>query len=131
MGSPTQGKERVSQNHRTVTTLPLQKMRRTPRARYSSSRKMVLFGTGKSLDQFRSDDRECRQFAASQASSASSSQAATGSGAKRVIAGTAQHANAVHASYDYANLQCMYAKGHRIPVYLPPPPASQPPPSPR
>ena len=84
---------------------------------------IALPGSGKSLDQFSSDDLGCRQFAGSQAT--------TESGGKSVIVVTAQQANHMYARYDYAYLQCMYAKGHRIPVYLPPPPTSQPSPATR
>ncbi len=41
---------------------------------------MVLPGSGKSFDQFRFDDYECRQFASSQIGGSSPNQAATDSG---------------------------------------------------
>lgn len=81
---------------------------------------IALPGTGHSMDQFRSDDLGCRQFAGSQAT--------TENGGKSVVV-TVQQANRMYARYDYAYLQCMYAKGHRIPVYLPPPPDSRPAPA--
>lgn len=90
---------------------------------------LVLPGTGKSVEQFRTNDVECRQFAAIQAGGATSNEATSENGSKRVIAGSAQHVSAVYARYDYGYLQCMYAKGHRIPVYLPPPPDAQQPPA--
>ena len=83
---------------------------------------IALPGTGQSMDQFRADDLGCRQFAGSQAT--------TENGGKRVVI-TVQQANQMYARYDYAYLQCMYAKGHRIPVYLPPPPEPQPSPAAR
>ena len=83
---------------------------------------IALPGSGKSLYQFSSDDMGCRQFAGSQAT--------TENGGKSVVV-TAQQANQMYARYDYAYLQCMYAKGHRIPVYFPPPPDSQPAPAAR
>src|SRR3954463_16178728 len=50
---------------------------------------MVLPGSGKSFDQFRFDDNECRQFASSQIGGATSDQAATDSGLKSAAAGAA------------------------------------------
>ena len=144
---------------------------------------MVLPGTGKSFDQFRADDMECRQYASLQAGG--QEQAATDSTVKSaalgtavgavagaamggrdaagvgagmgLIAGTLAGTGAGSASayemqrrYDIGYQQCMYAKGHRIPVsgrfapagrssytsqpaavVPPPPPGSPPPPPPR
>ena len=150
---------------------------------------MVLPGTGKTFDQFRADDMECRQYAGLQAGG--QEQAATestlksaalgtaigavagaamgghegaGAGAGMgLIAGTLAGTGAGSASayemqrrYDIGYQQCMYAKGHRVPVsgrvpsqpayasppaYTsppaapttppPPPPGSPPPPPPR
>jgi hypothetical protein len=56
----------------------------------------VLPGTGKNFDQFRFDDQECRQFANGQ----------VGGNTQRTL----QH------RYDIGYQQCMYAKGHRVPV---------------
>jgi len=138
---------------------------------------MSLPGTGKSFDQFRLDDAECRQFAyqsvggtsAQQAGQSAavtsaavgtavgaaaggaiggSSGAAVGAGTGLVVgtaAGTGYASAAYYAvqqRYDNSYLQCMYAKGNRIPVYghftaptsaLPPPPPGNfpPPPPPR
>lgn len=131
---------------------------------------MVLPGTGKSFDQFRADDYECRQFANFQVGGTDANQAAGESVAKSAVlgavvgtaagaaiggrsgagvgagAGTAMGALAgtgagdasaygVQRRYDYAFVQCMYAKGHKVPVsgrltsappagpsYTPPPP---------
>ena len=137
---------------------------------------MALPGTGKSFDQFRADDADCRQFALSQIGGASANQAAVASGVTSaaigagigalagaamgghdsagagmgLLAGSAIGASSGQASgyeaqrrYDIAYVQCMYAKGDRVPVsgqmtpgsapsYNPPPPppgyASPPPP---
>jgi hypothetical protein len=144
---------------------------------------MSLPGTGKSFDQFRADDTECRQYASSHNGGTNPAQAATDSGVKSAAVGTAVGAaagaliggssrgagvgagvgllggalagsSAGHESghslqhrYDVGYTQCMYAKGHKVPVtgrytssserdsrdrpayYSPPPPP--PPPSPR
>jgi hypothetical protein len=151
---------------------------------------MVLPGTGKSFDQFRADDMECRQFASSQVGGATASTAQADSGVRSAAVGTAigaiagaamdgGHGAGVGAGagllmgsmagagaadvsgrglqrrYDVGYQQCMYAKGHRIPVYgrmsggrvmeyssspsapsaapvtPPPPPPGNPPPPPR
>ena len=77
----------------------------------SSPRVMVLPGTGKTLDQFHADDAACREWAGQQSS-------------------TDQW------RYDMAYMQCMYAKGNRIPVpggsqptYMSPAPAAAGPPN--
>jgi hypothetical protein len=68
----------------------------------------VLPGTGKSLEQFRVDDGACQQFAMSQ-----------------VMGGTAPGAAgtlstyAMQRRYDLGYIQCMYSKGHRVPVLGP------------
>ena len=112
---------------------------------------MSLPGTGKSFDQFRADDFECRQFASVQAGGSSAQQAATDSGVRSAAVGTAVGAaagalidgssgagvgagvglltgalvgsSAANASaytlqhrYDIGYTQCMYAKGHKVPV---------------
>lgn len=76
---------------------------------------MALPGSNKTLDQFRSDDHNCRQFALGQIGGTTSNSSNTGD--------DAQH------RYDVAYVQCMYASGHRVPVYnqmLAAPPASPP-----
>lgn len=138
---------------------------------------MAMPGTGKSFDQFRGDDAECKQFALDQIGGATANDRAVDSGVKSaavgtvvgalagaalgghqgagvgagvgLLAGSAAGANAAQASgyssqrrYDNAYVQCMYAKGDRVPVsgrmmsgparaYNPPPPPSgyAPPPS--
>jgi hypothetical protein len=118
----------------------------------SGPSQMSLPGTGKSFDQFRADDNECRQYASSQVGGSSPEQAATDSGVKSAAAGTAVGAaagaliggtgNAAAAGagvgllggaligssagyssgyslqhrYDVGYTQCMYAKGHKVPV---------------
>ena len=144
---------------------------------------LVLPGTGKSFDQFRVDDFECRQYASTQVGGTTPGQAAGDSGVKSAVVGTAVGAAAgaaidggrgaavgagtgllvgalagtgtgtssaynVQQRYDFGYTQCMYAKGHKIPVsgrfassnpnppagYTPPPPpppSYTPPPPPR
>jgi len=132
---------------------------------------MVLPGTGKSFDQFRADDFECRQFAHYQVGGKEAEQAAGESVAKSAALGTAVGAAAgaalggrrgaaagagggllfgtaagageadrssygLQRRYDHAFVQCMYAKGHKVPVsgrftssspsYVPPPPPPPP-----
>ena len=112
---------------------------------------MSLPGTGKSFDQFRADDADCRQFAAVQAGGPAPNQAATDNAVKSAAAGTAIGAaagalidgasgagvgagigllmgsaigsNTANASayaaqhrYDIGYTQCMYGKGHKVPV---------------
>lgn len=142
---------------------------------------MVLPGTGKTFDQFRFDDNDCRLYSGQQ-TGATPEAAAVDSGARSAVIGTllgaaagaaingsrgasvgagtglllggsagASSANAsaygIQQRYDVAYTQCMYAKGHRVPVsgqmmtqpanpgnagsYAPPPPAGSPPPPPR
>jgi hypothetical protein len=125
-------------------------------------------GTGKSFDQFRADDADCRQYALSQIGGATANDAAVDSAVKSaavgtivgalagaaingsqgagvgagvgLLAGSAAGSGASQASgystqhrYDSAYIQCMYAKGDRVPVsgrmtsapvrhYNPPPP---------
>lgn len=138
---------------------------------------MVLPGTGKSFDQFRADDADCRQYALGQIGGLTANQTAVESGMASaavgtvvgalagaavgghqgagvgagvgLLAGSAAGAGAGQASgydsqrrYDHAYVQCMYAKGDRVPmsgrltpgtarpVYPPPPPPGYPPPPP-
>lgn len=113
---------------------------------------LVLPGTGKTFDQFRSDDYECRNFAFNQIGGAAASDTAANSGIKSAAVGTivgaaagaainggrgagvgagtglafgglagtgaaSESASGAQQRYDYGYEQCMYAKGHRIPVY--------------
>lgn len=138
---------------------------------------LVLPGSGKSFDQFRADDADCRQYALGQIGGLTANQTAVESGMASaavgtvvgavagaavggrqgagvgagvgLLAGSAAGAGAGQASgyesqrrYDHAYVQCMYAKGDRVPVsgrltpgtsrpaYPPPPPPGQPPPPP-
>lgn len=112
---------------------------------------MTLPGSGKSFDQFRSDDYECRQYAheqiggntprqASRASGIESAAIGAGLGAAAGAAIGGGHGAAIGAGtgllmgglvgsstattsgyasqqrYDFSYIQCMYAKGHRVPV---------------
>lgn len=140
----------------------------------------VMPGTGKTFDQFKLDDVECRQYASSQIGGATAEQAQESSGVKSavvgagigaaagallgghrgagvgagvgLIGGSAAGAGASQGSahtlqnrYDIGYQQCMYAKGHRVPlagrfesaprparsaVQPPPPPPGSPPPPP-
>lgn len=133
---------------------------------------LVLPGEGKTFDQFRADDYECRQYASFQVQGTTPDDIAARSGVKSAAVGTAVGAVAggllggrdgaatgagaglivgamggtgaaqssqrsAQQRYDFAFQQCMYAKGHKIPVegyattqrrgrYVAPPP---PPPS--
>ena len=143
---------------------------------------MVLPGSGKSFDQFRFDDNDCRQFASSQIGGTTAAQAQTDSAVKSAVVGTAigaaagglmggnsgagvgagiglaggalagtgasqQSGYSLQQRYDFGYQQCMYAKGHQIPMAAsryapragyqrqaapppPPPPAGTPPPPP-
>ena len=112
---------------------------------------MVLPGSGKSFEQFRSDDMECRQYAHYQIGGRTAEQAAVDSGVRSAAVGTVVGAVAGAAigghngagvgagtglllgsaagsdaaqrsaygsqrQYDNAYIQCMYAKGHQVPV---------------
>ncbi|HUX27058.1 MAG TPA: YMGG-like glycine zipper-containing protein [Burkholderiales bacterium] len=133
---------------------------------------MVMPGTGKSFDQFRLDDADCRQYALSQIGGTSANDAAVAKGVTSaaigagigalagaamggghqgagvgagmgLLAGSAIGASSGQASgyaaqrqYDNAYVQCMYAKGDRVPVSgrmrsAPAPAYNPPPPPPR
>jgi hypothetical protein len=66
---------------------------------------LVLPGTGKNFDQFRFDEQECRGYAHSQLGGKTPEQAMSDSSAR-----------SLQQRYDFAFTQCMYAKGHRVPV---------------
>lgn len=142
---------------------------------------MALPGSGKSFEQFRIDDADCKQFALGQVEGMTAGQAASSSGVRSAAIGTALGAAAgavigghrgagigagsglllgsaagadqAHASsdtvqqrYDNGYVQCMYAKGQKVPVsgaymqgqpdapmapsHPPPPPGNPPPPPP-
>jgi hypothetical protein len=112
---------------------------------------LVLPGTGKTFDQFRADDQDCRGFAYNQIGGKAAEQASQNSATKSAVVGTAvgtaagallggSQGAAVGAGvglaggsivgsdasratvgsqqqrYDHAFTQCMYAKGHKVPV---------------
>ena len=141
---------------------------------------LVLPGTGRTMEAFRYDDNDCRQYAYAQIGGTSAQQAANQSAVGSAVVGTAIGAvagaaiggsqgaavgagvglvggsavgtSSAYASgygtqrqYDNAYIQCMYAKGHRVPVPanmaypqavrnndpgIPPPPPGLPPPPP-
>jgi hypothetical protein len=112
---------------------------------------MVLPGSGRSFDEFRTDEMVCRRYAHEQTGGTSAQQAgresavtsaavgtavgavagaalggrdgaAFGAGGGLLIGSVAGSDNAQRAQYgsqrqyDNAYIQCMYAKGHRVPV---------------
>ena len=141
---------------------------------------LVLPGTGKSFEQFRTDNNICKQFAREQVGGQTVDLAAADSGVRSAAVGTilgaavgaaadGGHGASVGAGvglalgglegmqaaevsgsrvqhrFDYGFIQCMYVKGHRVPVthaslmddffqnppgrryyYPPPPPPSNP-----
>lgn len=139
---------------------------------------MALPGTGRNFEEFRADDRVCRDYAFQQIGGAERAAAANSGAVRDAAVGTAVGAVAGAAiggrggagvgagtglifgsmsgagasqsagfgsqrQYDNAYVQCMYAKGHRVPVSgaytpalpaapasVPPPPAGMPPPPP-
>jgi hypothetical protein len=140
---------------------------------------MVLPGTGKSFDQFRYDDNECRQYSSQSIGGTTAADAQTNSAVTSAAVGTAigaaagglmggrsgagvgagvglaggalagtgasqQSGYTLQQRYDHAYQQCMYAKGHQIPMAAryaprqqvrqapppPPPPSGNPPPPP-
>jgi hypothetical protein len=134
---------------------------------------LVLPGTGKNFDEFRTDDMVCRQFAQQQVGGATPGQVASTSGVNSAAVGTVLGAAAgaainggrgagvgagtglalgglagtgaaessaygLQRRYDFGYQQCMYAKGHKVPVSgrlmmqsrassYPPPPQGTPP----
>jgi hypothetical protein len=129
---------------------------------------LVLPGTGKTFDQFRFDETDCRGYANSLLGGQDPNAAAANAGLKSAAVGTAIGAVAgaaiggregaavgagggalvggvagtgaasssqygLQRRYDNAYLQCMYAKGHRVPVsgsFTAVPPSNTPPPPP-
>jgi len=113
---------------------------------------MSLPGSGKSFDQFRLDEMDCRQYSSAQIGGTTANQAAIDSGIKSGVVGSVIGAAAgaaiggdsraagvgagvgllggsmagseagrssgseLQRRYDMAFIQCMYAKGHRVPV---------------
>ena len=62
---------------------------------------LALPGSGKSLEQFQADDLECRGYASGRVNAGAASAGASYDTQRR---------------YDFAYVQCMYAKGHKVPV---------------
>ena len=112
---------------------------------------MALPGTGKTFDQFRADDADCRAYAQSQVGGATAQEAGVNSGVASAAVGTVVGALAgaamgghqgagvgagaglivgsaagsgtaqtsaygLQRRYDNAYVQCMYAKGQKVPV---------------
>jgi hypothetical protein len=86
-------------------------------ARPTGPHVLVLPGAGTPLEEFQRDDKECQGYA--------SHQLPTGAQAGARSTATLQW------RYDMAYVQCMYAKGHRVPdgAVPPPPPQTAPPPA--
>ena len=112
---------------------------------------MALPGTGKSFDQFRYDEADCRQYALAQSGGNTPNQAAADRAVQGAVVGTMvgalagaaigghggagvgagvglmtgaaagagagqQSAYISQSRYDSSYVQCMYAKGHKVPV---------------
>src|SRR5471032_3237495 len=96
---------------------------------------MALPGSGKSFEQFQSDDLSCRNYAQAQAGSAqqASDESTVRSAALGTVVGAAlgaavnggrgagvgegqRSAYGTQRRYDNAYQQCMYAQGNRVPV---------------
>lgn len=93
---------------------------------------MVLPGSHKTFDQFLSDDRNCRQFALSQVGGVNSQQGSAAAAEGSSAVGPSNSSGPGYDAqrrYDATYIQCMYASGHRVPVYgqmIAPPPATPP-----
>src|SRR5260221_8111903 len=95
---------------------------------------MVLPGSGKSFDQFRFDDYECRQYASSQIGGNTPDQAAADSGGKSAVVGAAIGTVAVAAlggSQGAIAGAGIGTAGGAPPRPATPPPPRSPPPHPR
>jgi hypothetical protein len=78
---------------------------------------LALPGSGRNLDQFNTDHDECRRHAIA-----------------RVSDGVSASWFDQQRRYDYTYIQCMYVKGHRVPVpgqFTNAPPGGPPPPPPK
>ena len=82
-------------------------------------------GTGKSLTQFNADGALCQKNAMDVIAGKTSSQPATSkeaqgtvpdSAAKTAPAASDSSKSGLQRRYDFAYFQCMYSKGHRVPV---------------
>ena len=84
---------------------------------------LALPGSDKPLEQFQTDDAQCQQYASASAGAGGQADASTYDAQRR---------------YDFAYIQCMYSKGHKVPVsggytnapsgQIPPPAQAAPPP---
>ncbi len=88
---------------------------------------MALPGSGRTFEQFRFDDAECQQYAFQQIGGTTAQKAANESATRSAVVGTAVGAVAgadagqrsgygTQRQYDNAYVQCMYARGHKVPV---------------
>ena len=77
---------------------------------------LVLPGTGKNFEQFLSDDQECRGFALSE----------VGKSAPQSADDSYSAGIRLQQHYDRAFAQCMFARGHKVPVSGPYSDRSQP-----
>lgn len=92
---------------------------------------IALPGSNKTLPQFVEDDHNCRQFALGQVGGVGSHPASGAAAATGTAVSTSHSGDSASAQYQYdvAYIQCMYASGHRVPVYGPTlaaPPATPP-----
>src|SRR5258706_16338675 len=85
---------------------------------------MVLPGTGKSFDQFRADEYDCRQYAAYQGGGMSASEAAADSGVKSAAVGTLVGA-AAGGAFDGGSGAALGARGGLLLWGLPGPGGSK------
>jgi hypothetical protein len=75
---------------------------------------MVLPGTGLSLEQFSKDHVICQQYATLQVSDTLNQTDINNASANTITSSTSYEAQ---LRYDMAYIQCMYVKGHQVPVY--------------
>lgn len=75
---------------------------------------MTLPGTGKSFDQFLADDLTCQQFAYTQVGGTSNETNTTPHSSRYTVSNPGYDGQQYR--YDMSYIQCMYAKGHRVPV---------------
>ncbi|WER49165.1 glycine zipper family protein [Cupriavidus sp. WKF15] len=93
---------------------------------------VALPGSNKTLAQFVEDDHNCRQFALGQVGGVGSHPASGAAAANSSAVSTGYSGGSGDSAqhlYDVAYIQCMYASGHRVPVYGPTlaaPPATPP-----
>jgi len=76
---------------------------------------LVLPGTGLSLDQFNRDNIICQQFAKQQIGGTQSQIEINSDHSNSANSRSSMYEDQFH--YDIAYIQCMYAKGHQVPVY--------------